>query len=118
MKKQYGMDMALSADGGVSIGSLFGVATGCPPITPPRKIPSRCMQPHQFSLAGKSEPGGLGPLFSRDLRSSNLETHCSQSERNKSMTWLETINIRTAGVLKRQRSSSFAGNTSNQLQSK
>ena len=32
------------------------------------------------------------------IGSSNLETHCSQSERNKSMTWLETINIRTARV--------------------
>ncbi len=33
-----------------------------------------------------------------DLRSSNLEIHCSQSEGNKGMTWLETINIRTARV--------------------
>ncbi len=32
------------------------------------------------------------------IGSSNLETHCSQSEGNKSMTWLETINIRTARV--------------------
>ncbi len=46
----------------------------------------------------QSEPGGLGPLLWIDLRSSNLETHCSQSEGNKSMTWLETINIRTARV--------------------